>query len=73
MVGLAYRARPAEESSRMVRACEARGCRAPGARKPTLTLFEGDRGQIERDEEVFEEVLNHADLVVQAMVALQKV
>jgi len=37
-----------------------------------LASLKGDRWQVQRDEEVFEEVLNHPDLVVQAMVALEQ-
>src|SRR5215831_8150640 len=36
-------------------------------------LLERGRGQVEGDEKVFEQVLNHANLVVQAVIALQKV
>jgi hypothetical protein len=38
----------------------------------TITLFERDRWQVQRDEEVFEEVLDHANLVVQTVIALEQ-
>jgi len=38
----------------------------------TITLFEGDRRQVQRNEEVFEEVLDDANLVVQAVVAFEQ-
>ena len=45
---------------------------APAGATDAVTLFEGDRWEVQRDEEVFEEILNHADLVVQAVVALEQ-
>jgi len=48
------------------------GGRGAGYAHP-LTSFEGDRWQVQRDQEVFEEVLDHANLVVEAVVALQQV
>ena len=56
--------------------CGARAYWAGGLRGdcPThhgLLSLKRDWWEVQRDEEVFEEILNHADLVVQAVVALK--
>src|SRR6266480_1811462 len=48
-------------------------CGKPHAlRERRCKLLEGDRGQIKRDEEVFEQVLDDADLIVQPVIAFQQ-
>ena len=43
------------------------------ARADTATLLEGNGRQVERDEEVLEEILDHADLIMQAVIAFEQV
>jgi hypothetical protein len=45
--------------------------RAPQVGTPTS--LEGDRRQVERDQEVLEQVLDHTDLIVQPVIALEQV
>jgi len=55
---------------RIARRSSARGTLAAVGAADAITLFESDGWQVQRDQEVFEEILDHADLVVQAVVTL---
>jgi hypothetical protein len=71
MRGAAYRRGGLSAGGRTaeVAADEPGGTARPGG---TLTSLESDRREIECDEEVLEEVLDHANLIVQSVIALEQ-